>query len=104
MLTTLAISSYRSLRNMVVPLARLNLITGANGSGKSNLYRALRLLADTAQGNVVQSLAHEGGLPSTLWAGPEQIAASVKRGEYPVQGTTRKYRTSLKLGFGGDEF
>ena len=104
MLTTLAISGYRSLRNLVVPLKGLNLVTGANGSGKSNLYRALRLLADTAQGNVVQSLAQEGGLPSVLWAGPEQIAASVKRGEYAIEGTTRKRRTSLKLGFGGDEF
>src|SRR6187455_312842 len=104
MLTTLAISGYRSLRNLVVPLKQLNLITGANGSGKSNLYRALRLLADTAQGNVVQSLAQEGGLPSVLWAGPEQIAASVKRGDYAIEGTVRKGRTSLKLGFGGDEF
>jgi predicted ATPase len=104
MLTTLAISGYRSLRNLVVPLGRLNLITGANGSGKSNLYRALRLLADTAQGDVVQSLALEGGLPSTLWAGPEQIAASVKRGDHAIEGTTRKHPTSLKLGFGGDDF
>ena len=104
MLTTLAISGYRSLRNLVIPLERLNLVTGANGSGKSNLYRALRLLADTAQGNVVQSLAQEGGLPSVLWAGPEQIAASVKRGDYAIEGTVRKGRTSLKLGFAGDEF
>jgi predicted ATPase len=49
MLTAIAISNYRSLRKLVVPLKALNLITGANGSGKSNLYRALRLLADTAQ-------------------------------------------------------
>ena len=104
MLTTLAISGYRSLRDLVVPLGRLNLITGANGSGKSNLYRALRLLADTAQGNVVQSLAQEGGLPSVLWAGPEQIAASVRRGDYGVEGTVRTGRVGLKLGFGGDEF
>jgi ABC-type transport system involved in cytochrome c biogenesis ATPase subunit len=62
MLTTLAISNYRSLRNLVVPLQQLNLVTGANGSGKSSLYRALRLLADTAQGRVVPSLAREGGL------------------------------------------
>ncbi|MGI9102411.1 MAG: AAA family ATPase [Terriglobales bacterium] len=41
-------SNYRSLRNLVVPLHRLNVITGANGTGKSNLYRALRLLADVA--------------------------------------------------------
>jgi predicted ATPase len=42
MLNILAISNYRSLRNLVVPLAALNLITGPNGSGKSNVYRALR--------------------------------------------------------------
>src|SRR5437868_6146610 len=53
MLTTLAISNYRSLRQVVLPLERLNVITGANGTGKSNLYRALRLLADVAQGRVV---------------------------------------------------
>jgi AAA15 family ATPase/GTPase len=50
MLCTLAVSGYRSLRELVVPLLRLNLVTGPNGSGKSNLYRALRLLAETAQG------------------------------------------------------
>jgi predicted ATPase len=62
MLNTLAVSGYRSLRELIVPLERLNLVTGPNGSGKSNLYRALRLLAETAQGRVIQSLAREGGL------------------------------------------
>ncbi len=57
MLTTLAIANYRSLRNLIVPLQRLNLITGPNGSGKSSVYRALRLLAETAQGGVIPSLA-----------------------------------------------
>ena len=61
MLTALAVSGYRSLRDVVVPLAGLNLITGPNGSGKSNLYRALRLLADVAQGRAIASLAQEGG-------------------------------------------
>jgi predicted ATPase len=104
MLTTLAISNYRSLRNLVVPLQRLNLITGPNGSGKSNVYRALRLLADTAQGGVIPSLAREGGLQSTLWAGPERLGRSVKRGEHRVEGTVRKERINLRLGFAGDEF
>src|SRR5687768_14922055 len=70
-LTTLAIANYRSLRDLVAPLGALNVVTGANGSGKSNLYRALRLLADAAQGTVTSSLAREGGLESTLWAGPQ---------------------------------
>lgn len=104
MLTALAISNYRSLRELVVPLKALNVITGANGSGKSSLYRALRLLADTAQSRVVPSLAREGGLQSTLWAGPESISRKVRQGDYPVQGTSRKKPVSLRLGFAGDEF
>jgi len=104
MLSAIAIHGYRSLRDLVVPLARLNVVTGANGSGKSNLYRALRLLAETAQGRVIPSLAREGGLQSTLWAGPEGFSAAVKRGAHPVQGTVRKEPVSLRLGFSGADF
>src|SRR5256885_16685013 len=104
MLTTLAISNYRSLRQVVLPLERLNVITGANGSGKSNLYRALRLLADVAQGRVVSSIARDGGLQSTLWAGPETVARSVRQGEIPVQGTRRKQPMHLRLCFAGHEY
>lgn len=104
MLCTLAVANYRSLRDIVLPLKRLNLVTGPNGSGKSNLYRALRLLAETAQGRVIPSLAREGGLQSTLWAGPESFSRSVLHGEHPVQGTSRKRPISLRLGFAGDQF
>ncbi len=51
---TLAVANYRSIRSLVVPLGNLTLVTGANGSGKSNLYRALRLLAEAAQGGIVR--------------------------------------------------
>jgi predicted ATPase len=104
MITALAISNYRSLRNIVIPLQRLNVITGPNGSGKSSLYRALRLLADTAQGRVVSSIAREGGLQSTLWAGPETLSPSMRRGDHPVQGTRRTQPVNLRLGFAGDEY
>jgi len=104
MLTAVAISNYRSLRKLIVSLKGLNVITGANGSGKSSFYRALRLLADTAQGRVVPSLAREGGLQSTLWAGPESISRRMRQGEIPVQGTSRKQPVNLRLGFAGDEF
>jgi predicted ATPase len=104
LLHTLAIAGYRSLRDFVIPLKGLNLVTGPNGSGKSNLYRALRLLADTAQGRVIRSLAQEGGLQSTLWAGPESISRAMLRGEQPVQGTPRQKVVSLRLGFGADDF
>jgi len=104
MITRLAISGYRSLRDIRVTLGALNVVTGANGSGKSSLYRALRLLADIAQGRIIQSLASEGGLQSTLWAGPEAFSRAMKAGTQPVQGLMRKNPISLKLGFSGDDY
>src|ERR1700729_2714771 len=104
MLHTLAVSNYRSLRHFVAPLGQLTLITGPNGSGKSNVYRALRLLAETARGGLISSLAREGGIQSTLWAGPESFSAAVKRGERPVESTQRKEPVALRLGFQADDF
>ncbi|KVE26431.1 ATP-binding protein [Burkholderia singularis] len=103
-LTAVAIAGYRSLRDLVVPLGALNVITGPNGSGKSSVYRSLRLLADTAQGRVIPSLAREGGLPSTLWAGPERFSRAMLSGDVPVTGTVRNQPVSLKLGFACDDF
>ncbi len=104
MITRLAISGYRSLREIALSLGNLNVVTGANGSGKSNLYRALRLLAETAQGGLIQSLAAEGGLPSVLWAGPETLSREMKSSRVPVQGTVRKNPVSLKMGFAGADY
>lgn len=103
MIDTLAIANYRSLRNIVAPLSALNLVSGENGSGKSSLYRALRLLADTAQGSVIASLAREGGLSSTLWAGPERIGSAMRKGGQPVQGGPRREPVHLRLGFASDD-
>jgi predicted ATPase len=101
---TVAIHGYRSLRELVLPLGQLSVITGANGSGKSSVYRSLRLLADVAQNAVVASLAREGGLPSTFWAGPETIARSVRQQVHAVEGLAKRNAASLKLGFGGDTY
>ncbi len=104
MLHTLAVANYRSINRLILPLGRLNLITGANGSGKSNLYRALRLLAETAQGGVVNALAREGGLESSFWAGPETVSRRMRNGEVAVQGGPRQDAMRLRLGFVGDDF
>lgn len=104
MLTTIAIENYRSMRDLRLPLARLNVVTGANGTGKSSLYRALGLLADCASGRVISSLAREGGLESVLWAGPEHLGAATRSGRHSVQGTVRSGPVSLQLGFASDDF
>lgn len=104
MITRLAISGYRSLRDVTLDLGSLNVVTGANGSGKSSLYRALHLLSDVALGRVVASLAAEGGLSSTLWAGPEKFSRGMKTGQHAVQGTRRSAPISLRLGFASEDY
>jgi predicted ATPase len=101
MLHTLAVDGYRSLRSIALPLDTLTVITGPNGSGKSNLYRALRLLASAGRDGAVAALAREGGLPSVLWAGPENGSP---RDGAPAQGTRRNGPIAVRLGFSGDGF
>ncbi len=84
MISQLAISGYRSLRDIKLLLAPLTIITGTNGTGKSSIYRALRLLANVAQGLLVNSLPREGSLHSTLWASPERISNDMRTGKVPI--------------------
>ncbi len=104
MILTVAVSGYRSLRNLILPLAPLTVITGGNGVGKSSLYRALRMLGDISQGRAIASLASEGGLSSTMWAGPEIISRGMKSGEVAITGTVRKSPIGLKLGFASEDY
>lgn len=70
-ITRLAISGYRSLRDITLALGPLTIVTGANGSGKSSLYRALRLLADIAQGRIIQSLPAKAGCNRAFGRAPK---------------------------------
>ncbi|MCC6882648.1 MAG: AAA family ATPase [Verrucomicrobiales bacterium] len=69
MIERLQIDGYRSLCDVTIPFDRVTLITGANGVGKSNVYRAMRLLQSLAMGTFGETLAEEGGMPAALWAG-----------------------------------
>jgi len=104
MIRQVSIAGYRSLRDVRLRIGALNVVTGANGAGKSSLYRALRLLADIAQGRIIQSLAVEGGLESALWAGPEVFSQGMKQGAQPVQGGRRSNPISLRLGFSSEDY
>lgn len=67
---SLQIEGYRSLLDISLKLAPLTVVQGANGVGKSNLYKALQLFAALANGTFPQAMAEEGGTPSCFWAGP----------------------------------
>lgn len=68
-LTEFLIRNYRSVKTAWLKLDRINVIVGANGSGKSNLYRAIYLLASTASGMLARNVSEEGGMSSVLWSG-----------------------------------
>jgi hypothetical protein len=101
-LTHLAVAGYRSLQQLTLPLGGLTLVCGANGCGKSNLYRSLGLVAAAARGDLVAALAAEGGLPAVFWAGPERTSSAMRRGEQPVQGGQRREGARLRLGIAGE--
>ncbi len=69
MLRSLHIRGYRSLRDFRLKLGRVTVITGENGVGKSNFYRALAMVQRMADGRLAEAIAQEGGMPSLMWAG-----------------------------------
>ncbi|TDR73055.1 AAA family ATPase [Paludibacterium purpuratum] len=68
-LHSLTLTGFRSIRNLHLELEPLNVIVGANGCGKSNLYKAVRLLHEAACGRLSIALAEEGGMQNAIWAG-----------------------------------
>lgn len=69
MIQQLQLSGFRSIRNLQLQLGRLNVISGPNGCGKSNLYKAVRLIHEAAYGRLSAALAEEGGIQKAMWAG-----------------------------------
>ncbi|HVN01672.1 MAG TPA: AAA family ATPase [Caulobacteraceae bacterium] len=102
----IAVANYRSLRGVRMPVERLGVFVGANGVGKTNLYRAMQLIQGAALGTLAADLAAEGGMESASWAGERRrhetprIQLSVGLGTAPasVPGAT-DYVYAVEVGF-----
>lgn len=87
-LTAVSIEGYRSIRQILFPVGALTVFVGKNGTGKTNLYRAVELLHHAAVGNITKTIAEEGGVSSALWAGkrqknkPARLILSAELGDY----------------------
>ena len=94
-------AGYRSLRSIRMPIGALSVFLGANGVGKTNLYRALQLLQASAGGTLSQELAAEGGMQSALWAGkriPNDPATMTLSADFGQPRDRNFYRYSLTVG------
>lgn len=95
-------SGYRSLRQIAYPVSRLDVFVGANGVGKSNLYRALELLQGAAANTLGADLAREG-LDLAMWAGtrrahkPPRIRLAVSLSD--ENRLEPRYRYEVEVGF-----
>lgn len=100
-LTDIHIAGYRSVRSIHFPVRQLSVLVGANGVGKTNLYRGLELVQSAATGTLASDIAREGGLGSVFWAGERKshetprLVLSVSLED--IGGGPRDY--SLELGF-----
>ena len=79
MIQQIHVSGYRSVRDLDLELKPINVLTGPNGCGKSNLYNSLVLMARAAQGQLARAIAEEGGTPSVFWAGGERVRYQRKK-------------------------
>src|SRR5579883_1620854 len=77
-LTAVTIRGYRSVRNLYLPVEACSVFVGANGVGKTNLYKALGLLRAAADGTITRAIAEEGGVESVLWAGTRRRGQPVR--------------------------
>jgi predicted ATPase len=95
---------YRSLRAIRFPVERLGVFAGANGVGKTNLYRALQLVQAAASGTLSRELAAEGGMESALWAGerqdrkPVRMSLAVGFNSAPSRAAGRDYGYEVSTG------
>lgn len=73
LLKRLKVSAFLSFgpKGIDLELRPLNVLIGANGSGKSNLLEAITLLKATAGYDVTESNNRQGIARDWLWQGPE---------------------------------
>ena len=69
---SLRISGFTSFKDVTWKPERLNVLIGSNGSGKSNLLRALDFIRASAAGSLRDFVLSKGGFPRLLWGGSAQ--------------------------------
>ena len=95
-LNSIAVRGYRSIKDMRLELRPLNVLIGANGSGKSNLISFFKMMNEMMAGHLERYVASTGHAKSNLYFGPKvtsQIEADLKF--QTTTGAVNTYRLRL---------
>lgn len=117
-LRRLAVTNFRSLRRVDVPLGPLNVLVGPNEAGKSNFLDVIQFLGDSARLDLSEALRIRGGIERVRYRGEAdtravsiQVAANVTRfssetapDEYSLRFFARRIRESRSILVRTEEF
>lgn len=120
MLTRIEIDGFKTFRNLAIDLAPFQVIVGPGGAGKSNLFDALALLANLAEGDLRAAFQEARGEPRELFsmlpdgarAGRMRLAAEMLvepdvRDDWGSQADVRytrmRYEIEIARGAGDDQ-
>jgi predicted ATPase len=73
-LDSMEVEGYKSIRSAKIDLGAINVLIGANGSGKSNLVSLFGLLADLADRRLQLHVARQGGANAILHFGRKRTS------------------------------
>jgi predicted ATPase len=106
-LDSLEVEGYKSIRSVKIDLGAINVLIGANGSGKSNLLSLFGLLADLADHRLQLHIARQGGADAILHFGAKKtlaVGVSLRFGLHgyeasliPVAGDTLVFEDEVTL-------
>jgi predicted ATPase len=77
-LRRLKVTNFRSLRDVEVRLAPLNVLVGPNGAGKSNLLDVIAFLGDATRDDLEPALERRGGFSRVHFRGDPDATSSIK--------------------------
>jgi len=96
-LSQVRIKGFSSLADITLTPGRLTVLIGANGSGKSNLLRALRMIPMMRTGALQRFVAEAGGAATLLHYGPKRTQVISIETSFTQESCQNRY--AARLGF-----
>jgi predicted ATPase len=95
MITNIEVKGFKSFRDISIPLGPINVLIGANGSGKSNLISLFRMLNYMIEGRLQEYIGRVGGANSLLYYGGKTTSGIEIKLAFSVTGREEEYHSRL---------